>query len=289
MLQRGNAMTGSWGINPVSFVRRYRPATRDALEQAFPHGCLLTSHDPAAEAQGGIVYPLLKGAQALVESSDPEAGCITMGRGPANDLIVVHPTVSKTHAHFALGNGRLCVVDRSSANGTFVRGARLEPQRPVFLEAGVTELLFGEARLFRFDASSLFDYLAGLSFEPGADAPVRPVDHESTATTTSRAGRIPALDVQTTHHVDLRGPEAERAAAQEKWTRATDSLLKLLPRTQRVEIFLAVNPKPVPIYLAESGAAPAAVLKNLESLRWVIERIKVTFKQNKGEMVLYER
>ncbi len=52
-------------------------------------------------------------------------GVVTIGRTPDNKIVVPHPQVSSRHAQILNQNGQLFLEDLGSANGTFVRGARV--------------------------------------------------------------------------------------------------------------------------------------------------------------------
>jgi EAL domain-containing protein (putative c-di-GMP-specific phosphodiesterase class I) len=51
-----------------------------------------------------------------------------VGRDPAAQVRVIHPTVSVAHAEFQLGDDGLVIVDLNSTNGTFVNGERVTNQ-----------------------------------------------------------------------------------------------------------------------------------------------------------------
>ncbi|RAL20705.1 hypothetical protein DL240_15415 [Lujinxingia litoralis] len=51
---------------------------------------------------------------------------ITLGRGPANDIVLQSPQVSRHHARLVRESGGLFLEDLSSANGTFVGGQRVQ-------------------------------------------------------------------------------------------------------------------------------------------------------------------
>jgi len=59
-------------------------------------------------------------------------GITRVGRGPENDVVISHPSVSTCHCEFELGLDYLAVRDCGSTNGTFINGqmikeARLDP------------------------------------------------------------------------------------------------------------------------------------------------------------------
>jgi two-component system, NtrC family, response regulator AtoC len=67
---------------------------------------------------------VMSGADVYVHPL-PEAGEVTVGRGSWCNVRIDHPSLSRTHLAFVLGAG-IAVVDRGSANGTVVRGTRLD-------------------------------------------------------------------------------------------------------------------------------------------------------------------
>ena len=73
-------------------------------------------------------------------------GTTTAGHGPANKLILHDDTVSTAHGEILVNGPEVIVHDLGSRNGTFVNGARLDPQGQ--LKSGQT-VRFGsvEARL----------------------------------------------------------------------------------------------------------------------------------------------
>ncbi|RDV37633.1 FHA domain-containing protein [Bradymonadaceae bacterium TMQ3] len=58
-------------------------------------------------------------------SLPPDKAVITLGRGPANDIVLQSPQVSRHHARLVRESGGLFLEDLSSANGTFVGGQRI--------------------------------------------------------------------------------------------------------------------------------------------------------------------
>lgn len=50
----------------------------------------------------------------------------TIGRGPANDLVLASMAVSRTHAEIVRDGGGYCLRDRGSRNGLLVGGERVE-------------------------------------------------------------------------------------------------------------------------------------------------------------------
>jgi ABC-type multidrug transport system ATPase subunit/pSer/pThr/pTyr-binding forkhead associated (FHA) protein len=63
-------------------------------------------------------------------------GVKTVGRTPDNDIQINHPQMSARHAQVESVGGRLYVMDRGSANGTYVRGHRVAPGQNVEIQSG---------------------------------------------------------------------------------------------------------------------------------------------------------
>jgi DNA-binding NtrC family response regulator/pSer/pThr/pTyr-binding forkhead associated (FHA) protein len=111
--------------------------------------------DPSAETShrlrdAGEAQPLFL---RLVEGDQvssfplPDSGDVVLGRDREADLRVTNPGISRRHVALRIGSG-LAVADVGSANGTKVRGARLEPVKwvgvrvgEVFSIAGVTAVV----------------------------------------------------------------------------------------------------------------------------------------------------
>jgi len=62
-------------------------------------------------------------------------GVNRIGRGPANDFQLDHPTISAQHCEIVLRDGEVVIRDKSSTNGTFLNGQRVQEAK---LEAGQT-------------------------------------------------------------------------------------------------------------------------------------------------------
>ena len=59
-----------------------------------------------------------------------------IGRTEGNDIVIPHPQVSSRHAQVETLQGRLYVMDRGSANGTYVRGHRIQPGQKIEIQSG---------------------------------------------------------------------------------------------------------------------------------------------------------
>jgi hypothetical protein len=66
----------------------------------------------------------------------PLGGGLSLGREDDNDLVLDTKTVSRHHAQLLQADGRWCVVDRGSFNGTLLNGTRLQPGIEVPLRHG---------------------------------------------------------------------------------------------------------------------------------------------------------
>ncbi len=62
----------------------------------------------------------------------PASGDVTIGRGSKCDIAIDHPTLSRAHFVIRL-DAQIAVIDRDSANGTQLRGARLPANKPVVI------------------------------------------------------------------------------------------------------------------------------------------------------------
>jgi phage tail-like protein len=64
------------------------------------------------------------------------AGETTIGRGVDNDLVFVHPLVSRRHARLNTAPDMCQIVDLNSTHGTMVNRLRIEAQKPLVLQPG---------------------------------------------------------------------------------------------------------------------------------------------------------
>lgn len=72
----------------------------------------------------------------------------TVGRRPANSIMIADPYVSGSHAVITASEGSFSVTDAGSTNGTSVNGERLSPNEPHALNDG-DEVMFGQ-KPYRF-------------------------------------------------------------------------------------------------------------------------------------------
>jgi hypothetical protein len=104
---------------------------------AGPQGTQLFSaaelHQYASEAELGVDgrasahAPVLEGASAGLEGQrfSLRPGRQTIGRGGDNDIIVVDPRVSSSHAWIINQHGHCVIMNTLSTNGTFVNDKRI--------------------------------------------------------------------------------------------------------------------------------------------------------------------
>ncbi len=114
---------------------------------------------------------------------------ITLGRASGGGIVVNHPSVSRRHLKFDVGQDSVTVEDLGSATGTFIRGRRVEAGTAVHLDPG-EDLLFGDVK------ATLVVEAAGegtvspdttpLTFAVHIEPPTAPVSAGSTATATIR-------------------------------------------------------------------------------------------------------
>ncbi|MEN6521469.1 MAG: FHA domain-containing protein [Armatimonadota bacterium] len=89
------------------------------------------------------LVPKAGGDELLVKQGEN-----TVGRRPANDIVIADPYISGSHAVISASDGSFSVTDTGSTNGTSVNGERLSPNEPHALTDG-DEVTFGQDS-FRF-------------------------------------------------------------------------------------------------------------------------------------------
>ncbi|MCB1037361.1 MAG: FHA domain-containing protein [Acidobacteria bacterium] len=150
------------GLTPEEFVRIYPPGALEA-EISLPDSLrqvegdaqghqLLTISDRGLE---GLRY---HGCVAFLTKrpGNPFPLLISIGRSVSNDLVLATDSVSKMHGYFTRSQGVWSYSDRSSTNGSFLNGRKLEPETKHSLEAGDI-LRLGPNAVLRFeDSSSLY-------------------------------------------------------------------------------------------------------------------------------------
>ncbi len=66
----------------------------------------------------------------------PPLGSTTIGRAEDNDLVFVHPLVSRRHARLETTAVSCHLTDLNSTHGTMLNRLRIEPQKPLLLKPG---------------------------------------------------------------------------------------------------------------------------------------------------------
>lgn len=89
---------------------------------------------------------------------NPFGSLITVGRAPNNDVVINHTTVSKVHVIFTHPAETWFIADDTSANGTFLNGAKLTPKEKIAISDGDRVRLGPDVVARFFLPSSLWDY-----------------------------------------------------------------------------------------------------------------------------------
>ena len=113
-----------------------------------PLGTALAPQHPGEPAPAGAdrassptPRPKHKTVVGQIRASDANQGTRTIGRTPENDIQIPHPQVSSRHAVLHVVGGQLFIEDKSSANGTYVRGARIPANQRVPVQNGEKVLI----------------------------------------------------------------------------------------------------------------------------------------------------
>ena len=69
--------------------------------------------------------------QVRKRKAAPPLSMVSVGRGPENDIVLQHPSVSKLHANFELDAEELLLVDAGSRNHSYVNGEMITAKVPV--------------------------------------------------------------------------------------------------------------------------------------------------------------
>jgi ABC transport system ATP-binding/permease protein len=85
----------------------------------------LAAVSPSPSGGGVAGKPKHKTVVGQVRLESTAGSSKSIGRTPDNDIQIPHPQVSSKHASLHFSGGQLFLEDKSSANGTFVRGQRL--------------------------------------------------------------------------------------------------------------------------------------------------------------------
>jgi hypothetical protein len=111
--------------------------------------------DPEARYQAVHVAPLVKSDRNDVE------GRILLGRASGNDIVIPHPSISKSHALFEkVGDSDECVItDLGSAFGTVVHKKKLIPKKPSMLRTKDPIEFAGSVSAHFFSPTHFYEYM----------------------------------------------------------------------------------------------------------------------------------
>jgi len=115
-----------------------QPAAQPAVPPAPPTLQQNQAHPPTAQPGQSGDAPARRHRTVIGElnMAQLQTGVITIGRTPDNQIVVAHPQVSSRHAQIVRQGEALFIEDLRSANGTFVRGARIKPGQRVPIQNG---------------------------------------------------------------------------------------------------------------------------------------------------------
>lgn len=147
---------------PAALVRYQRPYTgRDPVGVgASSDDTVEKSKDQPIPTRRSIsgpelaLYPLVRRPEA------PFSDRITIGRTPQSDIVIEDHSVSRQHAYVRQDGATWLVADAGSKNGSWLRGAALEPRREKVLPSRAV-LRFGDVDVTFFLANDLFAALGG--------------------------------------------------------------------------------------------------------------------------------
>ena len=109
-----------------------------------------------------FALPLLKRRHADLSAR------ISVGRAASNDVVLVEPSVSNSHAWFGSDpQGSLTIQDAGSKNGTIVNGRRIDPTEVVWVQP-MDQIKFGSLATFTCMPSVLRGVLRTLEAESEA-------------------------------------------------------------------------------------------------------------------------
>ncbi len=104
---------------------------------------------PAVPRVAGVPRLVLVQGQGLKSEYPLREGGLGLGRSEQREVILPDPAASRSHAEIVLLDGRWCLRDHGSVNGTFVNGGRIREhflQDGDRLRIGATEFRFADAR-----------------------------------------------------------------------------------------------------------------------------------------------
>ncbi len=134
------------------------PAGSVAAVQA-PGTSLAAQHPgevPSADrASNPTPRPKHKTVVGQIRVENSASSTKTIGRTPENDIQIPHPQVSSRHAVLHVVQGQLFIEDKGSANGTYVRGARIPANQRVPVQNGEKVLIGPMPLLLQADGGQI--------------------------------------------------------------------------------------------------------------------------------------
>jgi hypothetical protein len=161
-------------VDTDSLAELAQSSTRDEFVAKMPHQFLVLEQALYEQAEVGfstqVVDPVslkrstvrrpqnIEVLPVIKAPGNPYPDRVSVGRARNCDIVMRDPSVSKLHAHFRIGGGKLELVDIDSQNGTRVNGRALAPHQPAPAATGDT-VLFGSVACKLVDAAALYDLL----------------------------------------------------------------------------------------------------------------------------------
>jgi hypothetical protein len=123
-----------------------KSGTLQTVKTQIPGLTIQPEPEPGPLAMPASDYALLSRTDAL--SRFPLfRGQNSIGRSTSNDVVISHPSVSRSHATIVVGDDVMTLVDLQSQNGTFLNGVAVKGEVP--LKAGDI-IGIGQSDEFRF-------------------------------------------------------------------------------------------------------------------------------------------
>lgn len=141
----------AWLVYVPSATEQGTPSETHSLYSATMVSRAPNSIDPTSSSP--VAIEIVKGIKPNVFPLG-----ITLGRTENNDIVLRHEQVSRFHAYFQEQDGKLCIIDADSKNGTFLDGQRLTALKPSALPPeGV--LRFGQIEVRILNSSRFLTFL----------------------------------------------------------------------------------------------------------------------------------
>ncbi|HHH31110.1 MAG TPA: FHA domain-containing protein, partial [Polyangiaceae bacterium] len=144
LMQLAQAAQSPGASQPQPSQPQSDPRQVAAAPQAFQQGNVNIVQPQTGGSAGGQRPAQPSGAPVKkhktvfgqLDFSGASGGARSIGRTDDNDIVIPHPQVSSRHAEVKEEGGRIYLTDRGSANGTYVRGHRLQPGVPAEIANG---------------------------------------------------------------------------------------------------------------------------------------------------------